>query len=90
MTFSFILLLLVVGGVVQLRDWRQEAPGPKLTTNADVEFLKRRYKALRNTSMCWFHLNHPDGCILSTEQCPYAHSQDELLERPSAEYLKSV
>ncbi|XP_031573877.1 probable tRNA (uracil-O(2)-)-methyltransferase isoform X2 [Actinia tenebrosa] len=80
----------VVGGVVQLRDWRKETPGPKLTPNADVEFLKRRFDALGNTSMCWFHFNHPDGCTLLTEQCPYAHSEDELVVRPTTQYLNSL
>lgn len=84
---KFCFISLVVGGAVELRDWREEHPGPKLT-NGDPEYLKRRYEALRKTSLCWFHFNHPDGCVLQTEQCPYAHSQDELVERPSQEYLK--
>lgn len=87
--FSFWFLS-VVGGTVQLRDWRKETPGPKLTSNADVEFLKRRFEALRNTSFCWFHFNHPDGCTLLTEQCPYAHTKDELVDRPTIEYLNSL
>jgi len=89
MLTNVVLMLLVVRGVVQLRDWTQELPGPKLT-NGNPEYLKRRYEALRNTSLCWFHLNHPDGCVLPTEHCPYAHHEDELVDRPSQEYLKSL
>ncbi|KXJ27835.1 putative tRNA (uracil-O(2)-)-methyltransferase [Exaiptasia diaphana] len=79
----------VVGGIVELQDWRDQLPGPKLTTG-DHEYLKRRYDALRNTSLCWFHFNHPDGCVLQTDQCPYAHNESDLINRPSQEYLKNL
>eukprot|EP00112_Aurelia_sp_Birch-Aquarium-sp1_P024189 Seg752.11 transcript_id=Seg752.11/GoldUCD/mRNA.D3Y31 product="tRNA uracil-O 2-methyltransferase" protein_id=Seg752.11/GoldUCD/D3Y31 len=35
---------------------------------------KSNYK----TKLCWFHFNHPDGCILSDKECQFAHNELEL------------
>ncbi|EDO44636.1 predicted protein, partial [Nematostella vectensis] len=77
----------VVSGTVELRDWRVEVPGPKMT-GRDPAYLQRRYDALYKTTTCWFHSYHPDGCC--SKRCPYAHGEDELRDRPSAQYLKAV
>jgi tRNASer (uridine44-2'-O)-methyltransferase len=36
--------------------------------------------AARNskTKLCWFHENHPQGCSLSKEECPWAHGSEDL------------
>ena len=80
---------IVTGGVVEIRDWTQEIPGPR-GKKGDPARKKRRSEALWKTSLCWFHLHHPDGCPVSVEQCPFAHGEDELKERPTAEYLGSL
>ena len=30
------------------------------------------------TRLCWFNSHHPDGCVLTAEECRYAHGEDEL------------
>ena len=83
------LIHTVAGGVVQMRDWTQETPGPR-GKKGDVARKQRRSQALWKTSLCWFYLQHPDGCPVAVEQCPFAHGEDELRERPTAEYLNNL
>ena len=86
---SLFFYLTVAGGVVQIRDWTQETPVPR-GRKGDLARKQRRSQALWKTSLCWFNLHHPDGCPVSVEKCPFAHSEDELKERPTAEYLSSL
>ena len=86
---SLFFYLTVVGGVVQMRDWTQETSVPR-GRKGDLARKQRRSQALWKTSVCWFNLHHPDGCPVSVEKCPFAHSEDELKERPTAEYLSSL
>jgi len=81
--------LAVAGGVVQMRDWTQESLGQR-GKKWDLARKQRRSQALWKTSMCWFYIHHPDGCPVLTELCPFAHSTDELRERPPVEYLNSL
>ena len=32
----------------------------------------------RKTKLCWFHLNHPHGCLFSADNCNYAHDEEQL------------
>lgn len=79
----------VTGGLVELRDWSQESSchGAK---KANFGKKQRRSQALRKTSLCWFYLHHPDGCPVTAEKCHYAHTTDDLRERPSVEVLNSL
>ena len=81
--------LSVAGGVVQMRDWTQESKSQR-GKKRDLSRKQQRSQALWKTSICWFHVNHPDGCPVLTEQCPFAHTTGELRERPPVEYLNSV
>ena len=67
-------IFLIIDGGVSLRDWSQAKNQRRQKT------LKRKYDkaALSKSKMCWFHENHPQGCNLSSEQCTYAHSAEEL------------
>eukprot|EP00800_Vazella_pourtalesii_P014403 TRINITY_DN3653_c0_g1_i2.p2 TRINITY_DN3653_c0_g1~~TRINITY_DN3653_c0_g1_i2.p2 ORF type:complete len:135 (+),score=24.32 TRINITY_DN3653_c0_g1_i2:918-1322(+) len=58
----------VHGGVIRLRDWREEGLGK----NSD----------LFKTKLCWFYANHPQGCPLEVEKCPYAHGDTDTRPRP--------
>ena len=93
MCISFVVTMLfscaVADGVVQMKDWTQESPGPR-RKKRDSARKQRISQALWKTSMCWFSLHHPDGCPVPMEQCPYAHISDELRERPSVECLNSL
>ncbi|XP_073430659.1 probable tRNA (uracil-O(2)-)-methyltransferase [Dendrobates tinctorius] len=69
----------VMNSMVSIRDWTQETQ-----TASD----KRRTEAKRKlsadalkTRLCWFYINHPDGCPRAAIHCPYAHGTEEL--RPS-------
>lgn len=79
----------VTGGVVQMRDWTQETPGPR-GKKGDLARKQRRSQALWKTSLCWFYLQHPDGCPVAVQQCPFAHGEHELRERPTAEFLDNL
>ncbi|XP_065663837.1 probable tRNA (uracil-O(2)-)-methyltransferase isoform X3 [Hydra vulgaris] len=64
----------VVNGNVSIRDYRC------------VEDLKRSKKSLSKkkdtksfkSKLCWFFDEHPQGCVLSIQQCSYAHGVDDL------------
>lgn len=57
------------GGTVVLKDWREEIHNKKLQHNK-VKYWKSK--------LCWFHSCHPDGCPLESNQCSFAHGNDEL------------
>ena len=79
----------VAGGIVHLRDWTQETLGPR-GKKGDLARKQRRSQALWKTSLCWFHLQHPDGCPVAIQHCPFAHGRSELRERPTAEFLDNL
>lgn len=79
----------VAGGTVQLRDWTQETLAPR-GKKGDLARKQKRSQALWKTSLCWFHLQHPDGCPVAIQQCPFAHGKSELRERPTAEFLDNL
>ena len=65
---DLIFLFLVRGGVIQLRDWREEGVA--------------RSSDLFKTKLCWFYANHPQGCPLGLEKCPYAHGDSDTRPKP--------
>ncbi|XP_033123517.1 probable tRNA (uracil-O(2)-)-methyltransferase [Anneissia japonica] len=71
----------VSGNFVQVRDWAKS----DLRSAKSNQSLKRLQDKglLFKTKHCWFHGNHPDGCPLPIETCPFAHGDDDLRERPS-------
>lgn len=52
-----ICFVLVAKGNVSIRDWMTDS---------------KRYQK-NNKRSCWFYTNHPDGCPLDANLCPYAH-----------------
>ncbi|KAM5271295.1 putative tRNA (uracil-O(2)-)-methyltransferase [Ctenodactylus gundi] len=68
----------VLHGRVHIRDWRQE-----LERGTPPEAFKTR--------MCWFFMYHPDGCVLPSTSCPYAHGPGELRPpRPSKKQRQAL
>ncbi|XP_078534662.1 putative tRNA (uracil-O(2)-)-methyltransferase isoform X2 [Lissotriton helveticus] len=59
---------------VHIRDWRKE----KAAKRAKLEFRRKPPSDLLKTRLCWFFMNHPDGCPLLSELCLFAHGADEL------------
>ncbi|KAI8783029.1 tRNA (uracil-O(2)-)-methyltransferase [Biomphalaria glabrata] len=68
----------VTGGRVQLRDFTQ--PNPWLGRNPNKLKRKQRMQPgdKKKTTLCWFHIHHPEGCPLPSEDCQFAHSETEL------------
>ncbi|KAM4854801.1 putative tRNA (uracil-O(2)-)-methyltransferase isoform 2-T2 [Thomomys bottae] len=63
----------VLNGRVHIRDWRQEpqkARRPGAKRSPATEAFKTR--------LCWFFTHHPDGCVLPSTSCPFAHGPGEL------------
>nr|CAB3267262.1 probable tRNA (uracil-O(2)-)-methyltransferase [Phallusia mammillata] len=58
-------------GCVSIRDW------------SDVDQSKHRKKGKPSgqicvkTKLCWFHMNHPDGCPRSANKCSFAHGKED-------------
>ncbi|XP_051897365.1 probable tRNA (uracil-O(2)-)-methyltransferase [Pristis pectinata] len=66
----------VVHGQVQIRDWTKEEQTRKQTSGA-----RKMPLDTCKTRLCWFFVNHPDGCPRSAEKCPFAHGTEELRPR---------
>lgn len=73
---NFSHIFQVSGSHVQFRDYRQPW-GYKSQTKTKT---KERAKSLK-TALCWFHENHPDGCLLSQKTCNFAHGQNDLVSK---------
>ncbi|XP_070541406.1 probable tRNA (uracil-O(2)-)-methyltransferase [Ptychodera flava] len=85
----------VTGGVVQLRDWskmeqiRRHAARQGAVKGKGYQPMKADVKAscsshqLQKTKLCWFYMNHPDGCPRLSECCSFAHGITELRQRPN-------
>lgn len=70
-----IPFLLVEGGMVSIRDWRDIK-----SCRVDSKRKPTAPDALKTRS-CWFHEHHPQRCPLPAEQCTFAHGPADL--RPS-------
>ncbi|KAL2078955.1 hypothetical protein ACEWY4_024699 [Coilia grayii] len=90
----------VEGGRVYIRDWRACVLGRREAAAAaggGAAVAGREGNAKRKpptpppegalkTRPCWFHIHHPHGCPLPSQQCPFAHGQADL--RPSTRPIK--
>ncbi|XP_020020922.2 probable tRNA (uracil-O(2)-)-methyltransferase isoform X1 [Castor canadensis] len=63
----------VLNGRVHIRDWRQELQKEKRPA-AKRSLSSEAFK----TRLCWFFTHHPDGCVLPSSCCPFAHGPGEL------------
>lgn len=86
---SFLLLPVVVyGGFVQLRNWTDKScHGPRKPAKPRSA---KDAKLLVKTKPCWFHEHHPQGCPRLAENCPYAHGQQEIRDRPNFSDVTSI
>nr|XP_033806053.1 probable tRNA (uracil-O(2)-)-methyltransferase isoform X2 [Geotrypetes seraphini] len=67
-------VFVVLNAQVHIRDWREE----KATNEHRPETKRRLALEAFKTRLCWFFLNHPNGCPLTPKSCPYAHGTEEL------------
>ncbi|XP_053560153.1 probable tRNA (uracil-O(2)-)-methyltransferase [Bombina bombina] len=70
----------VMNSSVSIRDWRNEAVSK--SKRKQSESKRGLSPDVLKTRLCWFFINHPDGCPRVTDNCPYAHGSEEL--RPSS------
>ncbi|KAG8453449.1 hypothetical protein GDO86_000179 [Hymenochirus boettgeri] len=66
----------VVSSKVSIRDWRQETFTS--TSKRKPESKRKPSHDVLKTRLCWFYVNHPDGCPRDIESCPYAHGTEQL------------
>ncbi|XP_010640075.1 probable tRNA (uracil-O(2)-)-methyltransferase isoform X2 [Fukomys damarensis] len=71
----------VLDGRVHIRDWRRELQ----RTGCSEAKCGPRSEAFK-TRICWFFTHHPDGCVLPSTSCPFAHGPQEL--RPPRPHKK--
>ncbi|KAM5191446.1 putative tRNA (uracil-O(2)-)-methyltransferase [Mantella aurantiaca] len=69
----------VMNSSVSIRDWSQDEQTPPNKSKAEAK--KRLLPDVLKTRLCWFYVNHPNGCPRAAARCPYAHGPEEL--RPS-------
>ncbi|XP_073466905.1 probable tRNA (uracil-O(2)-)-methyltransferase isoform X2 [Aquarana catesbeiana] len=69
----------VMNSSVSIRDWSQDEQTPSNKSKAEAK--KRLLPNVLKTRLCWFYVNHPNGCPRAASKCPYAHGPVEL--RPS-------
>eukprot|EP00070_Physeter_catodon_P041278 XP_028348172.1 probable tRNA (uracil-O(2)-)-methyltransferase isoform X2 [Physeter catodon] len=72
----------VLDGRVRIRDWREERPRKEKEPEAKRRLFSETFK----TRICWFFAHHPDGCVLPSDRCPFAHGPGEL--RPASSKKK--
>lgn len=54
-----------------MRDWQLERdPGDHMKKNGAMRHWKTR--------LCWFYINHPDGCPLFQDKCSFAHGSEDM------------
>lgn len=63
----------VLDGRVRIRDWRQELQRKKHSAA-----MQGPSSEAFKTRACWFFMHHPDGCVLPSASCPFAHGPQEL------------
>lgn len=81
---KFYVYIIVCGGYIQLRNWSErDHHGPRRSAKPLSRNQKEAKGLLLKTKLCWFHSNHPQGCPRHARDCPYAHGEDELRERPN-------
>ncbi|XP_067847178.1 probable tRNA (uracil-O(2)-)-methyltransferase [Heptranchias perlo] len=73
----------VVHGNVQIRDWAKEKQTRKQSSDAKRKLPSEACK----TRLCWFFINHPNGCPRTAEKCPFAHGVEELRPRTSSKKI---
>ncbi|KAM3938670.1 putative tRNA (uracil-O(2)-)-methyltransferase [Leptodactylus fuscus] len=66
----------VMNAMVSIREWSQES---QTSSEKHRRESKRKLSAdVLKTRLCWFYVNHPNGCPRTSIHCPYAHGTEEL------------
>ncbi|CAL1542770.1 unnamed protein product [Lymnaea stagnalis] len=68
----------VTGGQVQLRDFTQADPWKGRNPNKAKGKQGKQQRDTRKTTLCWFHVHHPEGCPRPSDECQFAHGPSEL------------
>ncbi|KAF5912961.1 hypothetical protein HPG69_006801 [Diceros bicornis minor] len=76
----------VLDGRVHIRDWREERLQKKRQPEAKRRLVPEAFK----TRICWFFTHHPDGCVLPSHCCPFAHGPGELRPSPATRKKERV
>ncbi|XP_032251487.1 probable tRNA (uracil-O(2)-)-methyltransferase isoform X1 [Phoca vitulina] len=76
----------VLNGSVHIRDWREEKPHRQQCPEAKRRLFSEAFK----TRICWFFSHHPDGCVLPSDGCPFAHGPAELRPPQTPKRQKQV
>ncbi|KAM4709696.1 putative tRNA (uracil-O(2)-)-methyltransferase [Discoglossus pictus] len=66
----------VINSRVSVRDWSKETISA--TSKRKPEAKRKLSQDVIKTRLCWFFINHPDGCPRAADACPYAHGTEEL------------
>ncbi|XP_048458142.1 probable tRNA (uracil-O(2)-)-methyltransferase isoform X2 [Rhincodon typus] len=77
----------VAHGNVQIRDWSKEKQSKqkeKQTKYLSSDEKRKLLSEACKTRLCWFFVNHPDGCPRTAEKCPFAHGIQELRSRTNS------
>lgn len=72
----------VESGQVRIRDWSSVQDQGQRAVRAKSR-PKRGQLVFHKTKLCWFAQHHPQGCPRGDGACTYAHSKEELRERPN-------
>ena len=75
--YPWTSFFLVMGGVVSLRDYRN-VDDMKLSKASLLKRKKGGATPRKKTKLCWFHMHHPQGCVLQTDHCAYAHGETDI------------
>ena len=73
---DILYFLLVVRGIVSFRDYRYETSF-NLSLNKNIQRNNKKEAKLK-TKLCFFNENHPEGCVLTEEECHFAHGTNDL------------
>ena len=73
---DILYYLLVVQGIVSFRDYRYETSF-NLLLNKNIHRKSKKEEKLK-TKLCFFNENHPEGCVLTVEECHFAHGISDL------------
>ena len=81
--YAHLLGCTVYGGNIYLRNWSEHEHGPRKSGKPLSRNQKKAKDLLYKTKRCWFYSQHPQGCPRRARDCPYAHGDNELRERPN-------
>lgn len=70
-THPLCIVVVLPGAVIRLADF-------SVDKRTESKLSVAQYK----TKLCWFYASHPDGCVMSSDTCRYAHGEAQLRPKP--------